>query len=193
MSMAPAYPFSLDVDPPAPQSRLSVLLRIIFLIPQIIVVGLLGVVTGIITLIAWVLILITGAYPAGMASFVINWLHWATRVNGYAMLLTDKYPPFSMGEDPAYPVRTGATAQIEGRSRLTVFFRMLMAIPHLIILYFLQIAAQVVLLISWFIALFTGSVPPGLHTFLVGYQRWNLRATAYYLLLTDEYPPFNLN
>ena len=68
-----------------------------------------------------------------------------------------------------------------------------MIIPHAIILYFIQIAAQVVVFISWFIALFTGSVPPGLHTFVAGYQRWNLRYTAYALLLTDQYPPFSLS
>jgi hypothetical protein len=74
-----------------------------------------------------------------------------------------------------------------------VFFRIIMIIPHYIILYFLQIAAQVVVLISWFIALFTGSVPAGMHNFIAGYERWYLRYTAYAFLLTDQYPPFSLN
>lgn len=71
-------------------------------------------------------------------------------------------------------------------------FRMLMVIPHAIVLYFLQIAAQVVALISWFAALFTGSVPAGMHGFLAGYVRWNARYVAYAFLLVDEYPPFSL-
>jgi len=76
--------------------------------------------------------------------------------------------------------------------RLTVFFRLIMVIPQYIALYVLNIAAQVVLVISWFAALFTGRVPAGLAGFLVGYLRWYSRVTAYIWLLTDAYPPFAL-
>lgn len=193
MSMAPAYPFALDADPPAPQSRLTVFFRIIMVIPHLIIVALLGAVASLITLAAWFIILFTGSYPPGMSSFVMNTLHWTTRANGYMYLLTGVYPPFAMGPDDSYPVRLSGTPQESGRNRMTVFFRIFMIIPHVIILYFIQIAAQVVLLISWFAALFTGSVPPGLHTFMLGYLRWNTRLSAYYMLLTDEYPPFSLN
>ena len=193
MSMAPAYPFTFDVDPAAPQSRLTVFFRIILLIPHAIIVGLLGIVTALITLVAWFIILITGSYPAGMANFVVNWFHWSARLSGYAMLLTDKYPPFALGADDSYPIRFGGMAQESGRNRLTVFFRLIMIIPHYIILYFLQIAVQVVVFICWFIALFTGSIPAGMHNFIAGYNRWNVRYTAYAFLLTDQYPPFALN
>ena len=193
MSMAPAYPFTFDADPAAPQSRLTVFFRLILAIPHAIIVGLLGIVAALITLLAWFIILITGSYPAGMGNFVVNWFHWSTRLSGYAMLLTDKYPPFALGPDDSYPVRMGGTLAESGRNRLTVFFRIIMIIPHYIILYFLQIAVQVVLLICWFIALFTGSIPAGMHNFIAGYNRWNLRYTAYAFLLTDEYPPFALN
>ncbi len=193
MSMAPAYPFTFEADPAAPQSRLTVFFRILLLIPHAIVVGLLGIVTAIITLVAWVIILVTGSYSSGMSTFVVNWLHWATRLGGYSMLLTGKYPPFTLGPDDSYPVRMSGIATESERNRLTVFFRILMVIPHAIILYFVQLAAGVVVLICWFIALFTGSIPEGMHNFLVGYNRWNLRYTAYAFLLTDQYPPFSLN
>ena len=193
MSMAPAYPFTFDVDPPAPQSRLTVFFRLILAIPHAIILAVLGLVAAVITLVAWFIILITGSYPVGMSNFVVNFLHWSARFSGYLMLLTDKYPPFALGPDDSYPVRLGGTAAESGRNRLTVFFRIIMIIPHYIILYFLNIAAQVVVLICWFIALFTGSVPEGMHNFITGYNRWNMRYTAYALLLTDEYPPFALN
>lgn len=193
VSMAPAYPFTLDVDPAAPQSRLTVFFRIIMVIPHAIIVALLGVVATLITLAAWFIILFTGSYPAGMSSFVVSVFHWSARMNGYMYLLTGAYPPFSMGPDTSYPVRFAGEAQAEGRNRMTVFFRVFMIIPHYIVLYFLQIAAQVVLLIAWFAALFTGSVPAGMHNFVAGFLRWQTRYYAYAALLTDEYPPFSLN
>jgi Domain of unknown function (DUF4389) len=76
--------------------------------------------------------------------------------------------------------------------RLTVFFRLIMVIPQFIVLYALNIAAEVVLVISWFAALFTGRVPAGLADFLAGYLRWYSRVAAYVWLLTDTYPPFAL-
>jgi hypothetical protein len=79
------------------------------------------------------------------------------------------------------------------RNRVTTFFRAILAIPHLIALYVLNIAVSVVVFVAWFAALFTGRNPDGLRDFTVGALRWQTRAWAYYLLLTDEYPPFSLD
>ena len=77
-----------------------------------------------------------------------------------------------------------------GRSRLTVFFRLLLVIPHLIFLAIWGIAAEVAIVIAWFAALFTGRVPDGLHGFLARFLRYSTRVTAYTFLLADPYPPF---
>jgi hypothetical protein len=76
--------------------------------------------------------------------------------------------------------------------RLTVLFRAILAIPHLIVLYFLSIAAEVVAIICWFAALFTGRLPAALAGFLAGWLRWTTRVYGYYFLLADQYPPFDL-
>lgn len=192
MSMAPAYPFAIEVDPPAPQSRLTVFFRIILAIPHAIIVQVLGVAAAVMTLIAWVAILATGKYPAGLYSFVLNVNHWQLRLNGYIFLLAGTYPPFAMG--PAeYPVRLTGEGELENRNRLTTLLRIIWLIPHIIILYFVQIAFAVVWVISWFAALFTGSVPAGMHNFMGGVLRWQTRVGVYAMLLTDEYPPFSLN
>jgi len=78
------------------------------------------------------------------------------------------------------------------QARWTVLFRAIMAIPALICLYFVQYAAWVVLVTGWFGALFTGRLPDYAASFLTGFQRWEARAYAYLLLLTDKYPPFGL-
>src|SRR5437879_13802863 len=68
-----------------------------------------------------------------------------------------------------------------------------LAIPHFIVLFFLDIAAVVVVVIAWFAILFTGRYPEGMFDFVVGVMRWSLRVTAYaFLLVTDRYPPFSL-
>jgi hypothetical protein len=80
----------------------------------------------------------------------------------------------------------------EGRNRLTVFFRIFMIIPHIIVLYFLMVALVVVWVISWFAGLASGSVPEGMHNFMAGVLRWITRVTNYAYLFNDEYPPFSL-
>jgi len=75
-------------------------------------------------------------------------------------------------------------------SRLTVAFRILLAIPQFIVLFFVGIAAFVLTVIGWFAALFTGRLPDGIAGFLAGYVAWNTRVYAYVYLLVDDYPPF---
>ena len=88
-----------------------------------------------------------------------------------------------------YPVRLVGGEDLE-RSRLTVFFRILLLIPHMIVLYLYGIIAMVFVVIAWFAALFTGRVPDGLHSFLAGYVRYYLRVVAYGAILADPFPPF---
>jgi Domain of unknown function (DUF4389) len=76
--------------------------------------------------------------------------------------------------------------------RVITAFRLLLAIPHFLVLYVLAIAAEVVAVIGWFAALFTGRLPAGLAGFLTGWLRWSARVYAYVGLLTDQYPPFAL-
>jgi hypothetical protein len=100
---------------------------------------------------------------------------------------------------PAAPVlRTGdeiltAFAGPGRQRRVTVLFRPLLVIPHYIVLYALGIAVEIVAVICWFAALFTGRLPDGLADFLVGWLRWSTRVFAYVGLLTDQYPPFTLD
>ncbi|OGO38532.1 MAG: hypothetical protein A2147_01335 [Chloroflexi bacterium RBG_16_57_8] len=81
----------------------------------------------------------------------------------------------------------------EKLSRLTTLFRIFMIIPHIVVLYFLQIAAAVILVISWFAILFTGKYPKSLFDFVTYYFRWSTRVNGYSYLLTDKYPPFSGN
>ncbi len=69
----------------------------------------------------------------------------------------------------------------------------LLAIPHYIVLVFLDIAAFVLVIVAWFAILFTGRYPRGMFDFVQGVIRWNNRVIAYAAtLVTDQYPPFRL-
>ena len=92
------------------------------------------------------------------------------------------------GDD--HPIRLIVTDDLN-RSRLTTFFRLLLAIPHFIWITLWAIAAILVLIVGWFAALFTGRLPEGMHNFLARYQVYSTHLNAYISLLSNPYPPFN--
>ena len=188
---AEGYPVRFEVDDVASQGRLSILLRFILIIPHAIILTLLGWAVGIVVTLAWFTIVIAGRFPAALLRFTIGFAHWAARANAYGSLLTGAYPPFSMDEEPDYPVRLIIPERTTGRSRLTTFFRWLLVIPHVIVLNLLGIVAGFVMVAAWLAGIVLGRVPQGLHSFLVGFTAWTERVSAYSYLLVDEYPPFS--
>jgi hypothetical protein len=104
-------------------------------------------------------------------------------------LLRDEYPPF--GDEP-YPAALDVTQREAPRNRVSVAFRIILVIPHLIAIALLGIAWGITSVIAWFAILFTGRFPEGLYRFGVGVLQWNIRVEAYLLLLHDDYPPFSL-
>jgi hypothetical protein len=90
-----------------------------------------------------------------------------------------------------YPVSYEADAALEGRNRLTTFFRYLVSIPWQIVVALYGIVAQVAAIIAWFAIVFTGRYPEGLYNFNVGFLRMASRVNGFNYLLPDEWPPFN--
>jgi hypothetical protein len=106
--------------------------------------------------------------------------------------MDDRYPSTddhqSVHLDYPYP---DAARQL---NRWLPLVKWLLAVPHYIVLFFLEIAAFVVAIVAWFAILFTGRYPVGLFRFVEGVIRWHNRVMAYALLLvTDAYPPFRLS
>jgi hypothetical protein len=90
----------------------------------------------------------------------------------------------------SYPV-TFEMDYVQGRSRVTTFFRYLLAIPHFVFAIFYMIAAYVVLIIAWFALLITARWPDSLYEFMSGFLRYLTRLSAYLYLGVDRYPPFS--
>ena len=74
-----------------------------------------------------------------------------------------------------------------------LLLKLLVAVPHLIILWFLTVASYLAGWIGFWIVLFTGTFPEGLHKFIVGVHRWTVRTGAWITGLADDYPPFSLS
>ena len=190
---AGGYSVQLEVDGPAPQGRLSILFRVILAIPHVIILEFLTLALGLVSLFAWFTILFTGRFPMGMLRFATGCSRWSARANAYVSLLTSVYPPFSLDEEADYPVRLIVDEQVENRSRLSAFFRIILVIPHAIVLYFLGIIAMFALFAAWITGIVLGRVPEGLHGFIAGVTRWSERVNVYGSLLVDEYPPFSFD
>jgi hypothetical protein len=103
------------------------------------------------------------------------------------MLLVDDYPPFG---DAPYPAAVSIVDPDVKRDRLSVALRVLLAIPHFIVLAFLLPAWWLITVLAWCLILVSGRYPLGLYDFAVGCFQWYIRVEAYMLLLVDEYPPF---
>ena len=151
--------------------------------------GVLGVVACMASLIAWFAILFTGSHPDGLWRLAAYYLRWRIRAIAYLAMLRDEYPPFG---DGAYPAELVLAEPPQSRDRLTVFFRLVIAIPHLIILGLLSVAWAFTTAVAWLLILLTGRYPELLYGFALGVFAWTTRVEAYLLLLHDEYPPFTL-
>jgi hypothetical protein len=209
------YPVEVQAHLDEPLSRWLWLVKWLLAIPHLIVLFFLWVAFAVVTVIAFFAILFTGRYPRPLFGFNLGVLRWSWRVAyyTYSALGTDRYPPFSLGEEPDYP----ATLDIAYPGRLSrglVLVKWwLLAIPqYAIVAVFAGGAAYtassghpwqaegldggLIGLLVFFAAialLFTGRYPRGLYNLVIGMNRWVLRVTAYVALMTDAYPPFRLD
>lgn len=185
------YPVGYEVDFVEQRSRLTTFFRYFMVIP-LMIVGIFYVFGMYLAALgAWFGLMFTGRYPAGLYRFNSRVVRWASRVTAYYDLLTDQYPPFDLEEHPEYPVRVPIAPPQESYSRLKVFFRFLLGIPVMLIWWALGAVAAVCAFISWFWIVFTGKQNEGLQNAIVLGTAYNARATAYFVYLTEDWPPFS--
>jgi hypothetical protein len=214
-SDAPTYPVDVIVQPAIHgRNRLTAAFRFFLALPHFFLVGgpvavvssvgwtmgdswsfgfgsggLLSVVACFAAIFAWFAIVVTARHPDGLWNFAAFYLRWRVRSIAYATLLRDEYPPFG---DGTYPVELRLAAPEGRRDRLTVAFRILLAIPHLFVLWWLSLIWAFSTAVAWAMILITGRYPETLYGFAMGVLSWSVRVEAYVLLLRDEYPPFTL-
>lgn len=183
------YPIRYEADYKRQPDRLSTFFRIILVIPWAIVAIIYSIALTITALIAWLAVIILGRYPQGLYDFNAGMLRFFTRVNAFCYLQTDHYPPFGLGEAGDYPVRAVIAPRPERQSRLKALFRVILALPLIVVSYPISFLLQGAWVISWLTIVFRGYQPEGIHYILAFANAWNTRVGGYLLLLTDAYPP----
>ncbi len=202
------YPVQFSVDyPDRPLNRLTTAFRVFVAIPIFIVLA--GVAStaagfgdnaaaagsvggGLVVLPTVLMILFRRKYPRWWFDWNLELMRFSNRVFAYLLLMEDRYPSTDEQQyvhfDYPYP---DAERDL---NRWLPLVKWLLAIPHVIVLIFLWIAAGVLVVIAWFAILFTGRFPRSMFEFVEGVMRWTNRVEAYAVaLVTDRYPPFRLN
>jgi Domain of unknown function (DUF4389) len=209
MQQQEPYPIRFSVDyPDRPLDRLTTGFRIFVAIPILIVLGAVSGggewqwdsgnadtaaagAGGLLFFGPLLLILFRQKYPRWWFDWNLELQRFGNRVSAYLALMDDRYPATddhqSVHLDYPYPDVP------RDLNRWLPLVKWLLAIPHYVVLFFLSIAAIVVVIVVWFAILFTGRYPRGLFDFVEGVLRWHNRVAAYaWLLVTDRYPPFRL-
>ncbi|GCE26552.1 hypothetical protein KDA_20360 [Dictyobacter alpinus] len=204
------YPVQFSVEyPDRPLNRLTTFFRLFVAIPILIVVSTVAAQTaqstsdakttviafgagGVLFLGPLLMILFRQKYPRWWFDWNLELQRFSNRVSIYLALMDDRYPSTtdqqSLSLDYPYP------DVANDLNRWLPLVKWFLAIPHYIVLFFLEIAAFVVVIIAWFAILFTGHYPRSLFNFVEGVFRWHNRVVGYALVLvTDEYPPFRFN
>lgn len=181
-------PVLMAVAGPAQQQRSTVLFRVLLAIPHFVVLYFLAIGAAFVLFVGWFGALFTGRLPEFAVEYMTGYTRWNTRVAAYTFLLTDVYPPFSLDDEPGYPVRI-AIAPRDRLNRLAVFFRFILVIPAILIVTLVSLGGTfIVAFAGWLITLFTGKLPTGLHLAYAAILRYQLRTNCYHYLLTAAYP-----
>jgi hypothetical protein len=204
------YPIDVEIDPPRRQSRWSVAFRIVLAIPAL---ALLTVLAGsgsfalgsgqrnafpllaLAAIFAWFYTMFRGRAPRGLRDLIAFALSYGAQAWAYLLLLTDRYP----SSDPLtaigpLPTRSDPVRMEVGdglrRSRLTVFFRLALAFPHLIWLALWSVVALLAAIVNWVATLVGGRSPQWLHRFLARFVRYELHVLAFLYLVGNPFPGF---
>ena len=208
------YPIDIDIDPPGRQGRWSVAFRIVLAVPAMLLATVLAGwganVYGLFyprpnlnalslmaaaAVLGWFVALARGRMPRGLRDLVAYALSYGAQFWAYLLLLTDRYPssdprtaigPLLVRADPV-------DLEVHGdlrRSRLTVFFRLLLAIPHLVWLSLWGVIALGAAILNWAGTLIAGTSPKPFHDILASYLRYQVHVLAFVYLIGNPFPGF---
>jgi hypothetical protein len=183
------YPVHYEVDYQAEQNRATTFFRIILAIPWLIVGYVYEIAAFVTQIIAWFALLFTAKYPEGLYKLNSGFVRYRIRVFAWIYLQTDEWPPFGISDDPSYPVRVNVGPREERQSRVKVFFRIILAIPMLILIYPIAYMHMALGIIAWLTILFRGYLPEGVNGAMTYCNAFYTRVYGYLAMLTDVYPP----
>jgi hypothetical protein len=203
-----ASPVRLEADLSPSLSRWLWLVKWLLLIPHWICLVVLWIGFVLATIVVFFVLLFTGTYPRGIFDFNVGVMRWSWRVGfySYSALGTDRYPPFTLGEEPDYPARLHVDYPEQQRRGLPLIGWWLLGIPQYALAGLFAGGGigwvghagfgGVVGVLAFVVAmllLFKDRYPPELFDLVMGFNRWVWRVGVYAALMTPEYPPFRFD
>jgi hypothetical protein len=214
----PGYPVDVTIEQPRRQNRWTVAFRLILALPSFLLAAALvgstnfgygqsgskggssfafssGGLVRTVAVLAWFAILARGTISRGLRDCSAYGIAYGAQLWAYLFLLTDRYPDSdplrALPELPARrdPIDVQAGGELR-RSRLTVFFRALLALPHLVWLTLWGLIVLLAAIVSWFATLFAGRTPPALHNFIARFVRYQVHVYAFLYLIGNPFPGF---
>lgn len=181
----PAHPVRLELDDDRRRSRLTVFFRLLFAIPHFVWLLLWTIAAFLASVANWFVVLVRGRSARPLHRFLAAYVRYDAHVSAFVTLVANPFPGFA--GTPGYPVDV-AIELPEQQSRWITLFRLVLAIPALLLTSALSAVLFVVALLGWFAALATGRMPLGLRNLGANAVRYLAQAQAYWYLLTDVYP-----
>jgi hypothetical protein len=209
----PGYPVDVEIDAPAVQSRLTVAFRIVLVLPALLLAGaLFGLpstnsgssgqlfsfslgVAHVAAFLGWFVCVVRARMSRGLRDCVVWGVGFGAQLWAYLLVLTSAYPDpdpaVVLGELPrrSDPVGFEAGENLR-RARLTVLFRLPLAVPHLVWLALWSVVALFAAVANWVATLAQGRSPAPLHRFLSAYLRYQAHVYAFLLLIGNRFPGF---
>lgn len=173
----------------------GMIVRAILVIPQIIVLAVLGFVAFFVMLVNWIPVLLNGRQATWAYTLIGGMIRLSTRVSMYVALLTGTYPPFGPGGEHTVNVtydESETQNRLWGIPLFGVWVRWIILIPHFIVLWLLGIVSAILTFFAWIPILINGRQSELVLRWVGGTYRWGVRVYAYATLLTGTYPPFRL-
>jgi len=184
---AQLHPIRLAVNDDLERSRLTVFFRWLLAIPHLIWLALWGIIVQVAVLVAWFATLFTGRCQDGLHDFIALYLRYLTHVSAYLFLIANPYP--KLGGRTEYAIDLEVDPP-EPQNRLVTFFRIILAIPALIVASVLHQVLVIIALLGWFTCLAIGRMPKGMRDLSAYCLRYELQTYGYLCLLTARYPSF---
>jgi hypothetical protein len=187
--VSPNFPARMEITYPEQLNRWLPLIKWLLVLPHMVVLFFVGIGAFFVAIYGFFAVVFTGHWPRGAFEYLVGTARWVYRVIAYLHLMTDAYPPFSLADDPDYPLRLTVDYP-EHIANWRPLVQWLLVIPYLWIAGVLYWLTGVLTIVAFFTILFTKQIPRGVFELMVPGLRWNVRGNAYAYFMSERYPPF---
>jgi Domain of unknown function (DUF4389) len=183
------YPVYLEIERQEEYRRFMPLVKWLLAIPHYLALLVLGIGALFVIIASFFAVLFTGRFPEGMFNYLVGVHRWGLRVIAYTDLMVDPYPPFTLDDDPNYPVHFDIDYP-EQVNRWRPLVHWLLVIPYAIVAYIIYYLGRIMVFFAFFTILFAKTYPEGMFNIVRVSLRWMARASAYEYWMVTRYPPF---